>query len=104
MAFSDLRRAYILTPGHLEVMRGIAQYHTHRQEPAALAAWQQVAEAKGASLDDEIAWCREALRLGALKVVQDQLAKWELRPEVQQIPGVLSVKAEMAAINGRSHP
>ncbi len=77
VAFSDLRRAYILTPGHVEVLRAIAQYHSHRREAAALAAWQQVVETKGASLEDEVAWCREALRLGSLKVIRDEIGRWQ---------------------------
>ena len=70
--------------------------------PVDRTAWQQVVEAKGASLEDEVAWCREALRLGSLKVIRDQIGQWERRPEVQKDPGVLAIAAEMQSITGHA--
>lgn len=100
-AFLALRNAFLLIPGHQDVLRGIARYHTDRRESTALTAWQQASTSPGATLQDKVMLCREALRWGALAVVREHLATWGAQPSTAQEPGVLSIQAEIQAIEGR---
>jgi hypothetical protein len=96
--FRRLREAYILAPETALTLRAVAHFHEQRGEAAGLPLYERLLTMPEATADDALRGCRLALRFGKVELGRKWLADLQRREETRARPAVLSLEAQLLAL------
>ena len=98
--FRLLRQAYVLFPAKPLTLRAVARYHEKRGEGAAMQLYEKLLETPDATDEDSIRACRVALQGGNAELGRKLLGEMRRKEELRQRPEVLTLEAQLLAMDG----
>ncbi len=99
--FALLRRAFVIAPSTPLTMRAAARYHESRGEAAALPLYESLLATPEATPEDLARACRLAFTFGRIEFAKKWLAELRRDDAWNKKPLVISLEAQLAAVEGK---
>ena len=99
--FALLRRAFVIAPSTPLTMRAAARYHESRGEAAALPLYESLLATPEATPEDKARACRLGFTFGRIDFAKKWLAELRRDDTWKKKPVVVSLEAQLAAVEGK---